>query len=129
MWGGMAALATIAPLRGEYLCGHFEAIKSAIESGSVIARDSGVRVVAAIASKSEECRDRASSYLLQHLSTCRSKDVPQHSESALPAVSSANRDEFLAALEARMAELTPRQAKRVEKVMRQAHEISTDGKE
>jgi hypothetical protein len=57
---------------------------------------------------------------LNHLTTCRPKDVPQHSEKTLAAVNAANKGEFIAVLEKRMVDLQGAQVTRVKKVIKEA---------
>jgi hypothetical protein len=57
-------------------------------------------------------------YLLQHLRTCRPKDVPQHAEKIAVAVDAANRAEFVAVLQERMPDLTSSEAARIRKVIK-----------
>ena len=120
VWGGMTALAAVAPLRAESLCADLEVIQRAMETGSVITRDQGVRVMAALASQASTCAPQAFSFLMNHLETCRPKDVPQHSESILPAVSGERLSKFLDVLQRRLPALSAAQARRVKKVIAEA---------
>jgi hypothetical protein len=120
VWGGMTALSTIAPLRAAWLCGHVEAITSAMAGGSVITRDQGVKVLAALATSAAPCGTRAFSHLLSHLETCRPKEVPQHAESTLPAVGGDRTRTFLDVVEKRLPGLSASQARRVRRVIREA---------
>ncbi len=102
VWGGMIALSTIAgpaadaidPRRGE--------IMRAMEQGSVITVDAGVASLAGLASTSDERRQAILPYLLEHLRTCRPKDVPQRT------------------LERRLPDLNASQAARIKRVIKQA---------
>jgi hypothetical protein len=120
VWGGMTALATIAEIRAKDIVANLAAILKAFDSGSVIAVDNGVRVLARAASAKEEYNRKIFPILLDHLKKCRPKEVPQHSESTLPAVTSANKKKFIAVLNARLDILTPSQATRVRKVIKAA---------
>jgi hypothetical protein len=59
-------------------------------------------------------------YLLKHLSFCRPKEVPQHSEKTLPAVNTSNKADFVKVLEKRMEDLSGGGLARVKKVIKQA---------
>jgi hypothetical protein len=120
VWGGMLALSTIAGIKAEELYQHYEEITRVMEQGSVITRDNGVKILATIASRKDEYRERIFPYLLKHLETCRPKDVPQHAESTVVAVNAANKNEFIKVLDKRMADMTGSQAARLKKVMKEA---------
>jgi len=120
VWGGMIALSTVGALAADELYPHTAEIQQAMDSGSVITRDAGVLALAGIASTSDERRKAIFPYLLEHLRTCRPKDVPQHSEKIIAAVSAANKAEFIAVLEKRMEDLQGSQVTRLKKVIKQA---------
>ncbi len=63
-------------------------------------------------------------YLLQHLSSCRPKEVPQHSERTFPAVNSRNKNEFIKVLEKRMEDLNGGGLARVKKLIKQTANIA-----
>lgn len=102
VWGSMIALSTIAAIRAVEIYPHVEEIKRVMDHGSVITRDNGVKILAAIASKNDQYQEVIFPYLLKHLETCRPKDVPQHAESIVVVVSVRNKDEFVRVLEKRM---------------------------
>lgn len=118
VWGGMIALSTVASLRADELSSHVAEIQKAMDGGSVITRDNGVKVLAAIAAAKDEYRLALFPYLLNHLQTCRPKDVPQHAESILPAVDGSNALAFIQVLERRKEDLNNTQASRVNKVIK-----------
>ena len=120
VWGGMTALSTIAEICAEELFSHLQELHNAIERGSVITVDGGILTLAGIASVREEFRQAIFPYLLNHLKTCRPKDVPQHSEKSLPAVDASNKDEFITMLEKRMEDLSASQITRVKKIIKAA---------
>ena len=121
VWGSMIALSTIAELKAAEIFEHHEAILQAMERGSVITVDNGVKTLALLAAGDDARRKKLFPRLLQHLGTCRPKEVPQHSEKTLPAVTARNKVSFIEALERRMPELTAAQATRVKRVIREAH--------
>jgi hypothetical protein len=118
VWGAMIALSTIAALRADELYPHCGEIQRMMEGGSVITRDNGVKVLAAIAAHKEEYRDAIFPYLLHHLQSCRPKDVPQHAESILPAVDASNREAYTETLERRMEDMTSTQAARLRRIIK-----------
>ena len=120
VWGAMLALSTIAALRTDEIYAQCNEIQKVMDKGSVITVDNGVKILAIVASKNETYRAEIFPYLLNHLATCRPKDVPQHSEKTLTAVDAANKGEFIAVLEKRMVDLQGAQVTRVKKVIKEA---------
>jgi hypothetical protein len=120
VWGGMIALGAVAPLRADELFPHRAQIQAVMAEGSVITVDSGIKTLAAVAAANASYRNELFPHLLNHLATCRPKDVPQHSEAILPAVDAAHVDAFVAALERRLGMMSASQAARVRRVMREA---------
>ena len=86
----------------------------------MITVDNGVKILAAVAAANASYRNELFPYLLNHLATCRPKDVPQHSEAILQAVDAAHADAFVAALERRLGSMSASQAARVKRVVREA---------
>lgn len=117
VWGGMTALATIAEVASEAIMAHLDTILGAMDSGSVITVDKGVLTLAKLAAVSEENNNVIFPLLMLHLEKCRSKEIPQHSESICIAVqTSGNKDALLKVLRKRENELTAAQLKRIKKV-------------
>jgi len=116
VWGGMTALSTITEESSETIMAHLHTIKSAMKIGSVITIDKGVLTLAKLAAVSKENNDVIFPCLLEHLENCRTKEVPQHSESTMLAVTDENRDGFLNVLRKREPYLTAPQLKRVKKI-------------
>lgn len=116
VWGAMIALSTIANIRADELFQKFDRIKSAIGEGSVITTDMGIKTLALIASiKAEYCAE-IFPYLLEHLKTCRLKDVPQHAEHVLAAVKTENQAAYESALMDRMQDLSSPGLARIKKI-------------
>jgi hypothetical protein len=126
-WGSLIALSTIAKIKADELYERHEEIKSALNEGSVITRDNGIKILAVVASTNEARRKKIFPYLLKHLETCRPKDVPQYAEKIVVAVKAGNKDAFVEMLEKRMADMTPAQAARLRKVIKEAGKLSTAG--
>jgi hypothetical protein len=91
-----------------------------MDKGSVITKDNGVKILALVAAQNENYRREIFPYLLNHLATCRPKDVPQHSEKSLPAVDGRNKADFIALLEKRSVDLSKSELARIKKVIKAA---------
>jgi hypothetical protein len=91
-----------------------------MRTGSVIMVGSAVRTLA-LAAVQEAYRPEIFPHLLEHLRTCRPKDVPLHAEKSLPAVDTGNKADFIAVLNKRLGDLSPAQVKRVKKVIKEAN--------
>ena len=120
VWGGMIALAEAARANPDAVYQRLAEIKKAMDAGSVITVDSAVKALALTASAKAEYNETIFPILLKHLQTCRPKDVAQHSEKSLPAVTKANKTRFISTLEKRMEDLSASQVTRVKKVIKQA---------
>ncbi|MCD6553191.1 MAG: hypothetical protein J7M16_04180, partial [Anaerolineae bacterium] len=93
VWGGMSALATIAKLSASTLFEHWEETREAIEKGSVITVDRGIKALSIVAAQRAEYGAVIFPYLLTHLRRCRPKDVARDAEAILVAVNSGNKKE------------------------------------
>ena len=122
-WGGMTALAEVAKADPASVFKHLDAIKKAKETGSVITVDNAISTLAYTAAANKKYNDAIFPYLLQHLAGCRPKEVPQHSEKAMPAVNVANKTEFVRVLEKRMEDVSGSGLSRVKKVIKQANQM------
>ena len=118
VWGGMIALSTIAPLQPDRIFERIDLVIKTIENGSVITVDRGIKTLALVASANDKYNKTIFPFLIDHLKTCRPKDLPQHAESIAVAVTDQNKADFISVLEERKALLKPSQRKRVEKVIR-----------
>ena len=120
VWGAMTALAEVAKVDPDSVFSHLDEIKKAKETGSVITVDNAITTLAFTAAANNKYNGEIFPYLLNHLSSCRSKDVPQHAERTLPAVNSSNKDDFIRVLEKRTEALSGSGLARIKKVMKQA---------
>lgn len=116
VWGAMIALSTIAGLAYEEISKRKNLVYMAMENGSVITMDNGIRVLALVAANNHDNNTEIVEYLLRHLKTCRPKEVPQHAESSLPAINAGNKGAFLAILKSREEVMSPAQMKRMKKI-------------
>jgi hypothetical protein len=123
VWGGAIALSTIAALKADEIYPHVAEIQAAMDGGSVITRDNGVKVLAEVAAQQAAYSRKLFPYLLKHLETCRPKDVPQHAEKIVVAVNAKNRDEFSRVLNARLTDLNASQAARIKKLLKQVSQL------
>ena len=120
VWGGMTALAEVAKVNPDTVFKHLDAIKKAKETGSVITVDNATSTLAYTAAGNKKYNEAIFPYLLKHLSACRPKEVPQHSEKTLPAVNDSNKVDFINVLEKRMEDLSGGGLARVKKLIKQA---------
>ena len=118
VWGGMIALSTVADFKADEIFPHFDEIVDVMNKGSVITMDNGVKALALVASKNAAYNQKIFPFLLDHLSTCRPKEVPQHAERTLPAINAGNKAEFIRVLERRMEDLSGSQVARLKKAMK-----------
>ena len=114
----MIALGTVAGLKADVIFSHLAEIQKTMNEGSVITMDNGVQTLALAASRDERYNQAIFPYLLDHLKTCRPKDVAQHSEKTLPAVNGTNKPRFIAVLEKRTIDLSGPALARVNKVIK-----------
>ncbi len=127
VWGAMTALSTVAHLSSSLMMNHLRTIFTAIQTGSVITVDKGIFTLATLASVNESNNRKIFPFLLNHLETCRPKEVPQHAESTMRAVTEENVTAFLTVLKKREPYLTPPQLKRIKRIYKTFE--TKDGKE
>jgi hypothetical protein len=120
VWGSMRALSSVVSVRADYLYLCREEIQTAVEVGTMVTADQGIKILALIAGRSEHYRLKMFPYLLAHLRTCRSKDVPSHAESIVRAVNAKHKEAFISVLETRLGGLSASGTARVKRVMRAA---------
>lgn len=105
-----------AEIRADQIYENLELILKVLREGSVIAVDNAVKVLALTATQKDEYNKKIFPFLLEHLSTCRPKEVGQHAESTFPAVNTVNREAFIDVLKKREDSLTAAQLARVRKL-------------
>ncbi len=116
VWGSMIALSTVASLKADMIYENLDRIYTAMNQGSVITKDNGIKVLATIASQNKQYEKAIFPYLLDHLKTCRPKEVCQHAESTFVAVYNQNKDNFIQILKQRESNLTSSQLTRLKKL-------------
>jgi hypothetical protein len=119
VWVGMIALAQVAKASPDRVFNYLDEIKRAKETGSVITVDNAVATLVWTASANDQYNKAIFPYLLKHLSSCRPKEVPQHSEKTLPAVNATNKADFIKVLEKRIEDLSVSELARAKKVIKQ----------
>ena len=116
VWGAMIALAVVAVIKADIIYENLDTVYSAIKQGSAIAMDNGIKVLAVVASKNEKYDASIFQYLIDHLKTCRPKDVARHAESTFASVNTQNKDKFVEVLKAREISLTSSELVRLKKL-------------
>jgi len=119
VWGGMTTLAEVAKANPDAVFKNLDAIKKAKEAGSAITVDNAISTLAYTAAGNKKYNEAIFPYLFKHLSSCRPKEVPQHSEKTMPAVNTSNKAAFIKVLEKRMEDLSGGGLARVKKVIKQ----------
>ncbi|MEX1376273.1 MAG: hypothetical protein AB1Z23_02255 [Eubacteriales bacterium] len=117
VWGAMYALAQIAPIRTQFIDENFEKIEEAYKEGSVITIDSCIVIFAHIAKADADNSQKAFDLIINHLKSCRAKDIPQHSEKAFVCINGSNYTEFENILKDRFDEMSTSQQRRVARVL------------
>ena len=123
VWGAMIALAIITPIKHQEIDQAYESIKSSMAKGSVITMDNGIAVLANLAANRSSHREEIIDYLIDHLKQCRPKEVAQHAEKIIVAVTAENRQRFMDAINGRLSVMNKSQTSRLNKVLRQAEKI------
>jgi hypothetical protein len=123
VWGAMITLSTIAGRKADRLYADLDMIMKVTKTGSVITTDNGIKILGLIGSTKPEYREAVTPFLLEHLRTCRPKEVPQHAESSFPAVSKENRAGFQEVLSSRLTDLNAGGLVRIKKVLKQMEKL------
>ncbi len=119
-WGAMIALSATAKVDPDTIFKNLDAVKKSKETGSVIAVDNAISVLAQTASANPKYNAAIFPDLIHHLAFCRPKEVPQHAERTFPAVNAVNKNEFIKVLEKRIEDLSGGGLSRVKKLIKQA---------
>jgi hypothetical protein len=119
VWGAMIALDTIVLKQPKGVHGMLSKIlKTADTSGSVIARDHAVGILAKLATLKPYQRDCVA-LLIEQLMSCPDNQFPMYVEMSAPVIDRDNKERFRQLIEKRGAELERESAKkRVAKVLR-----------
>lgn len=118
VWGAMIALAVIAPLQAAKLFEKRELICKAIDQGSVITQDGGIKALSLVAAADAAYQKDLSPYLMSFLRKCRLSDVPRHAEFVSVCINERNQAEYVSILENRLPEMSPSQSARIRKIIK-----------
>ncbi len=121
--GAITALAEIAKVKPDFVIKHLDDIKKVKETGSEIILEKSISTLANTSAANEEYGKIIFPYLLDHLSTCYFKEMPEHAERILPAVNEGNKYEFIKSLEKRIEQLSGSDFTRLKKIIRIAEKI------
>lgn len=119
IWGAMIALSTIASLKPKEIYEKLDDVYLAIKTGSTITLDNGIKTLALIAAVNEEYNKRIFPFLVEHLKTCKPRDVPQHAEKILVAVNERNKSDYEKVLDIRQNDLSAAQIVRIKKIYKE----------
>ncbi len=123
VWGAMIALSTVATLCSDEIFQNYAVIKDCMQNGSVITVDNAIKTAALVASTNPQYAGEIFADLLQHLKTCRDKDIPQHAEHILAAMNAGNKQVFIRVLQSRVPDLSEAQLKRVKRILNQLEKL------
>ncbi len=118
VWGSMMALAHVAPIMPDAVFRRLSEVTAAYQKGSVITIDNAISVFAHLCKAKGDYQTAVFPILLDHLATCRAKEIPQHAERIAVCIDANNKEAFIAALDARMSELSDAQKGRITKLKR-----------
>ena len=118
LWGSMIALATVARIRADEIFPHVEKIQQLMEKGTVITKNNGVKILAALAASNEAYHAVIFPYLLKQLEGCRHQDMARYTESVAIDVNATCKDAFVDVVQRRLINLEGSQAVRLRKLLR-----------
>lgn len=121
--GASAALMEISKVSPDFIFKNLTEIKRIAETGSEVAVDKSISALAHTAAAGEEYNASIFPYLLQHLSACHHKQLPERAEKILPAVNENNNSEFIKTLKKRLESLSGSDFTRLKKIIRIAENI------
>lgn len=117
VWGAMTAIAQIADRCAEEIFTKINLLKKAYENGSVITVDNSITVFAKLCNAGSEYEKEIFPFLLEHLATCRPKEVAQHAERMAVCINEHNFEAFEETIMRRYDILTVSQQKRVKRLL------------
>jgi hypothetical protein len=117
VWGAMIALSTVAEIAAHIIFSHLDAVQKVLQNGSVITADNAIKTLARVASSHAAYHKKIFPLLLDHLKTCRPKEIPLHAEFIAIVVTPQNKAVFTDILNKRMDILSPSQQKRILKLI------------
>ena len=126
-WGSMVALAKIVSLTPEVIFEKLPAVITAYEEGSVITVDNSISVFAGLCKASSRYAETVLPIIIDHLETCRLKDIPQHAERASVCWTGKNAGAFTVILEKRMPDLPLSGQSRIKKLLKNLYGLTKEG--
>jgi hypothetical protein len=117
VWGGMTALARIVSLNPAEVFSNLGIVTEAYKKGSVITVDNSISVFAELAKADAKYEKKVFPIIMEHLTNCRPKEVPQHAERAFICINKKNSQKYKEILLNRRESLTDAQKKRVDKLL------------
>jgi hypothetical protein len=123
VWGACIALSHIAVPACETLYRELDTLIKVYEKGSVITRDNCVSIFAGIIVGNRKFSARVFPLIIEHLRTCRPKEVGQHAERAFVCIDKTNAEEFKNVLMERYDALIDSQKKRVDALLRKIEKL------
>jgi hypothetical protein len=123
VWGACIALSHIAEPACETLYRELDTLIKVYEKGSVITRDNSVSIFAGIIVGNRKFSARVFPIIIEHLRTCRPKEVGQHAERAFVCIDKTNAEKFKNVLMERYDVLIDSQKKRVDALLRKIEKM------
>ncbi|MBN1501625.1 MAG: hypothetical protein JW982_15815 [Spirochaetes bacterium] len=118
IWGAMMAVSQVVKENSGLIFNNLELIKNTYKNGSVITVDYSISIFAELCTCDGKYEKEIFPFLMNHLKTCRPKEVAQHAERMLVCINKKNADDFSAVLKGRYGMLTDTQKKRIDKLFR-----------
>ncbi len=113
VWGSMTALRFVAQTNADAVHKGLNQIIDAYRNGSVITIDNSVSVLAELCKANPTYMEEIFPFLMEHLTTCRIKEVPQHAERLSVCINEQNQAQFISVLEERSISMSPSQKSRI----------------
>lgn len=117
VWGAMMSLSAVSFIKYNEISDNFDKVYKAYKEGSVITIDNSISVFAELVKSDVKNAAQIYDILLDHLSTCRPKEVAQHSERAFVCINEKRAESFKKVLLCRLNMLSEPQGKRVMKLI------------
>jgi hypothetical protein len=118
IWGGMSALARIAPHDPAGIYKFLPRIMDAADKGSVITKDNAVSILITLA-KEKKYSAEALSLLLDQLRNSPTNQLPMYAENAIEVIDDKHKEDFIKILTIRIREIEKEtKQKRMEKVIK-----------
>ena len=124
VYGAITALAEIAKVKPEFIFRHLDEIKKITEtSHDNVTIDKSISALAHTAAANEDYGRVIFPYLMDHIVSCRHKEIPEHAERMLPAVNENNQFVFIKTMKKRLEDLSGSDFTRLKKIIRIAEQM------